>query len=131
MSRAKTVNELFMDCLYEEKDLPEDKSTPKDAVLAEGLTLNVGFHPEKLKSHRQEIIEVIKEMPDAFIKGKGGGHTFLNLCEDRNGNLWAQHQTMEELVLLAIASELGGYCLPRETWSTLPGGVPYVWFSTK
>jgi hypothetical protein len=131
MSRAKTVNEIFMDCLYEEKDLPEDKSTPKDAVLAEGLTLNVGFHPEKLKSHRQEIIEVIKEMPDAFIKGNAEPidchfylHRGLKKCA-------LQHQTMEELVLLAIASELGGYCLPRETWSALPGGVPYVWFSTE
>ena len=33
---------------------------------------------------------------------------------------------MEDLFCLGIAIGKVQYCLPRETWSLLPGGVPYL-----
>jgi hypothetical protein len=126
------VEELFYKCLFQDSEL--NAGQPCDGVIpviAEGITSNVGFHPSRIANAKPRVIEFIKQMPDEFMKSKGGGWSFLNLCNDRNGHQWANlHRTMEQLVQLAIGCGLGGYALPRDMWSMLPGGMPYVWFST-
>ena len=58
----------------------------------------VCFHSERLESHREEIKEMVLQLPDSFRKGKGGGHSFLNMCENRNGDLWtASRQNRKSL----------------------------------
>lgn len=97
-------------------------------VKVEGIVANFGFHPGRLEEARPEVLAIIREVvADTFYKDNGGG-SFLSLCEDRSGSLWAEHKTMEALVCLAIGLKLGGYCFPRSVWRALPGGVPYVWF---
>lgn len=109
-----------MDCLFKND---EDKS---QYIEAEGIVTNVGFHPTRLESYRQEIADMLAELPDEFKASAGGGHSFLNACMDRHGNQWTGlHRNMEHLVQLGIATGQVEYCMPRTFWSILPGGMPY------
>ena len=47
------VTEIFIDCLLEES--PEDISTVK---IVDGITIKVGFKPEKLQEHEETINDV-------------------------------------------------------------------------
>jgi hypothetical protein len=51
--------------------------------------------------------------------------SFLNACMDRHGNHWAEHQTIDFLLCLGLATDQVAFCLPREIWAALPGGMPY------
>lgn len=115
------VEEIFLDCLFRDG---EDTSSH---VKAEGIMANVGFHPERLEKHREEIEAMLTELPDEFRESGGGGWSFLNACMDRHGNQWTGvHQTMDQLFTLGIAIEKVSFQLPREMWNVLPGGMPYL-----
>lgn len=128
---SKRVREVISDCMYRDEELPEDGSTPEAAVVVRGIMANFGFHPERLESHMAEIRGFCNEVGVDFQKSSGGGTSFLNLCMTRDGVQWGEHPDCEMLVALAIGTKQGGFCLPREMWGSLPGGMPYVWFDTK
>ncbi|MBU1149024.1 hypothetical protein KKI23_02940 [Patescibacteria group bacterium] len=118
---SQKVETIFQDCLFKGD---EDKS---DHIKAEGITVNVGFHPGRLESHRAEVEAMLDELPDEFKKSGGGGMSFLQACNDRHGNQWTGlHRIMELLFLLGIAIGKVEYQMPREMWSALPGGMPYL-----
>jgi hypothetical protein len=122
---GKRVADLVRECL------PEEKGDPAVTKLVTGLTRTYGFVPESLEAHRSEIEAMIRELPDAFLDGPGGGggYTFLGLCEDRHGRQWTDfHLDMEGLVCLAMAIGKAEFCMPREFWSAFPGGAPYIRF---
>ena len=127
---AEQIKEIIMDCLYMDEEITEGE-TPKDAVMVKGIVRNFGFHPGRLESHREEVKAILNQMKPEFHANQGGGWSFLNLCEDKDGNLWAEHPTMEELIVLAMGLGMARYCLPREAWEVLPGGVPYIVFDTE
>lgn len=117
---SQKVESIFLNSLFKEG---EDTS---NYVKAEGITLSVGFNPERLDSYKPEIEAMLGELPEEFMESKGAGWSFLNACNDRNGNQWSgQHQTMEQLVLLGIAIGKVRFQLPKEMWKVLPGGMPY------
>lgn len=117
---GKKVTSVFMDCLF------KDGEDTSNYVKTEGIITNVGLHPERLASHKTEILEMLNELPDEFKRSGGGGWSFLNACNDKDGKLWTGDQSVvEQLVLLGIASEKVAFQLPREVWAALPGGVPY------
>ena len=114
------VNTIFMDCLFKEG---EDTSK---YVKAEGITMNVGFHPERLESHKAEIATMLEELPEDFKESGGGGMSFLNACKDKHGKQWTGlHQRMEQLFQLGIGVGKVKSLMPREMWGALPGGMPY------
>lgn len=118
---SERVEKIFMDCLFKEG---EDTT---NYIKAEGIVRDAGFHPERLNSHKQEIEEMLNELPDQFKKSIGGGWTFLNACNNKYGNQWTDlHSRMEQLFQLGIAIGKVKYTLPREFWGTLPGGMPYI-----
>lgn len=120
MIDPERVNAIFMDCLFK-----EGEDTSKH-IKAEGITMNVGFHPERLESHRTEIADMLDELPDEFKESGGGGMSFLNACNDKHGNQWTSlHQRMEQLFQLGIGVGKVKCLMPREMWSVLPGGMPY------
>jgi hypothetical protein len=117
---TKRVESIFMDCLF------RDGEDTSNHVKAEGITTSVGFHPERLKSHEEEIVEMLGELPDTFKKSGGGGMSFLNACYDKHENQWTSyHRTMEQLFQLGIASGKVELLMPRAMWGALPGGMPY------
>ncbi len=113
------VEKVFIDCLFK-----EGEDTSKH-VKAEGIVTTVGFNPERLEIHKQEIEDMLNELPDQFKKSVGGGWSFLQACMDKHGNQWAEHPTMEKLFQLGIAIGKVTCQLPREMWSSLPDGMPY------
>ena len=122
-NKAEKVREIVADSLNGKEE---------GALLVEGIVRTFGFSPEKIAAHKEEIRALLADMPDEFHAGKGGGMSFLNLCNDRHGEQWADmHQTMEELVALGVAAGMASYPLPRDMWKALPGGVPYVAFNTQ
>lgn len=118
---AENVHKAFIDLLFK-----EGESTEK-YILGEGCNLKVGFNPERLKSKESDISKMLDQLPDEFKKSGGGGMSFLNMCNDKEGNQWCDiHRTMDELLTMGIASQKVSFLAPREMWSVLPGGLPYV-----
>lgn len=119
---AGIVTNIFMDCLF--KSQSEMQSTNPIAI-AEGITCTVGFHPERLAKHEDEILSLLAELPDAFNEETGGGWSFLRACEDRQGHQWGEHKQMEQLFQLGIGIGRVKCLLPRDMWAMMPGGMPY------
>ena len=122
---SSNVEATFMDCLF------NDGEDTEGYIKVEGMITNVGFHPIRLEGHKQDIIDMLSELPDQFKQSGGGGWSFLNACNDNQGNQWTDlHRTMEQLFLLGLAIDKVVCQMPRELWSVLPGGVPYYMVKT-
>ena len=118
---AEKVNTTFMNCLFKEGD-PTDNH-----IIGEGVMMKVGFNPERLKESEPVIMEMLNDLPEEFKKTGGGGMSFLNMCNDKDGKQWADlHTTMDELVALGNATGKLSFLMPKEMWSVLPGGMPYI-----
>lgn len=130
---ANRVEEILKDCLYDESEVQtfkdnnmEGHAVPADAVPAEGIMARFLFNPAKLEANRAEITDMLLQLPEPFMKSKGGGWSFLQACVDKNGEQWTGlHQTMDRLFTLGIAIGRAKNLLPRAIWSAMPGGMPY------
>lgn len=127
MIDPERVNEIFFDCLFK-----EGENTNKH-IKAEGILQSVGFHPERIESHKIEIETMLDELSDDFKESGGGGASFLLACNDRHNNQWTGlHERMEQLFQLGMGVGRVKCLMPREMWQLLPGGMPYyVVLSTK
>src|SRR5580698_3030512 len=126
MIDAQKLHSVFLDCLYRNEEIEANQNQiPEGTVLVEAIQATIGFHPDRLESHREEVRNMLSDLPLQFRKGIGGGWSFLNACNDKDGNLWTgEHKTVMELVALGIGLGLAGYCLPRSMWDALPGSMP-------
>lgn len=123
MELSEQVQQIMMDSLYKSEEIVE-YIPPNDAVIVKGIVRTFGFHPERLKNHKEEVKTILNQMRPEFHKDKGGGGwSFLNLCEDKDGHLWGDHRIMEELVALGIGLGIAKYCFPKDMWNALPGGA--------
>lgn len=114
---SELTSNAFMDCLFKEG---EDTT---NHVEVQGLTNMFGLHPQRLEEKRELVTALLAELPVEFKEG----YTFLNLCTTKDGKQWTgMHRVCEQLVVMAIGLGLMEYCLPREMWVFLPGGVPYL-----
>ena len=114
---SELTSNAFKDCLFKEG---EDTT---NHVKVEGLTSMFGLHPQRLEEKRELVTALLAELPAEFKEGC----SFLNLCTTKDGELWTgMHRVCEQLVVMAIGLGLMEYCMPREMWVILPGGVPYL-----
>lgn len=121
---SQRVRYIAGECLV---DTPEGETMPIDTVFVTGIVHDYAFRPDRLEKYHDEIRDMLALLPDAFRVEVGGGWSFLQACEDRNGVLWTgEHWCMEMLFCLAIGMHLATWLLPKEVWSALPGGMPYV-----
>jgi hypothetical protein len=98
----------------------------ENTKVVEGIRGTWYLDTPTLEANRAEIIVMLTELPDQFKTSGGGGWTFLNACNDREGNQWTgDHDRMEELLVMGMGLDLVGYLLPRDFWVVLPGGMPY------
>jgi len=112
------VKELYGECLLNDADDPVD---------VEGIVHPCRFSKAKLAEHHDEIGNILAQLPDTFKVGHGGGWSFLNVCQDRDGNLWTGfHWTCEMLVQLGIGTGQAKWLGDRELWAAFPNGMPYV-----
>lgn len=106
------VESLFRACLRNEGN------------VVEGIMIKAYMDAE---GQEENIASLLSQLPDSFQKTGGGGFSFLGACETQDGEQWTgQHQMMEKLFMLGFASGKANFCLPREAWSALPGGMPYI-----
>lgn len=118
---SENVHNVFMDCLFKTDEPTEAQ------VKAEGILLRVGFNPDRLHDHKQDIRDMLQDLPEDFQTGKGGGMSFLNMCMDKNKDQWTgMHNTQDELVTLGLATKQLNFLIPRNMWSAFPGGMPYI-----
>ncbi len=113
---------ILKDCLFKNEEIIDGKP-PADAILLQGVTLNIGFHAKRVESHKTEIEAFLAELPTEIKDGI----SFLVMCQDKEGQLWTgSHRSVEELLLLGLAIKRLQYCLPKEMWYMLPEKLPYV-----
>ena len=117
---ADRVHEIFMDCLFREDESRDSY------LLAHGLTVAVGLHPDRTEGYADEIHEILLNLPEAFQENTGGGYSFLYMTRDKEDNLCMEQTTAQELLMLGLATGWASLPMPRVLWPALPGGVPYV-----
>lgn len=123
MIESSRLNEIFEDCLFEEKEI-ENGIPIYEEKFVDGIVAIYGFNSNKILKHKEEISSMLDEMDITFKKG----WSFLNLCFDKDGNQWTgSHLTMEQLMCLGMAIGRVSYCtIDRDMWTVLPGGMPYI-----
>lgn len=124
--KAERVGEIVRGCLFTDEEVAEVAPEQPECVKVEGIMATLGFHPGRLQEHKDEIVELLDELPDEFKEGTGGGMSFLNACMDKHGNHWAEHPSMDNLFMLGIGIRRVMYCMPRDMWKVFPGGMPYI-----
>jgi len=126
---TKKLDTLFRNCLFNEDEI--ENGAPKDpskVVEVEGIASRFGLNKDRLGDSKAEVKEMLDQLPEKFK----GGWTFLNMCNDKDGNQWTGvHATMEQLMALGIGLGLVRYCMPKEAWAMFPGGMPYIIVDTK
>lgn len=118
---AQRVEQLLGECMAE----PGERETTR---VVPGITGSFAVDLTKINKAKPEIANMLLQLSDAFMTGKGmgGGYSFLQACEDRQGRQWADfHRSMEALFVLGMGADLADCLAPRELWSALPGGMPY------
>ena len=117
---SENVHNIFLDCLY------KDGENTDNHVKALSIKMTIGFNPDRLNPNTNNIISMLSELPNEFMKSGGGGWSFLNMCSDKNDNLWSGHEQVDELLALGLAIKKINYLMPREMWDAFPGGMPYL-----
>lgn len=137
MPDADRVTELVKSCLFSIEDgddigtmSPEEFVKSRPHVRVSGIVNDFAFKPDALEEHRDEIMEQLLDLPAEFMASSasdgGGGWSFLNACNDREGNQWTGlHLTMEGLFALGMGIGKVTCPMPRDLWIALPGGMPY------
>lgn len=119
------IDAILKDCLFTEEEMVDGKP-PEGYIEVDAVVNRFGFHPERIESHREEVEAMLAQLPSEFQRSGGGGMSLLNGCVDKDGNQWTGfQQNVGHLFALGMALGKVGFVLPREMWSTLPGGVPY------
>lgn len=122
---AENVHNAAMYCLLNEGETNEP-------IIVEGVVITAKFHPTRLKEYEPLINEMLLCLSDNFLQSRGGGWSFLNMCEDREGIQWADfHSTMDELVCLGLATKKLSFVLPRDMWCVFAGQMPYIVINDK
>lgn len=127
---AEAVNRIFIDCLSGDSGLVDNP----DVLVIEGIINRFALSKVKVEIHRKDIKDLLTELPLQFfpsLMGGAGGWSFLQMCVDRNDDQWGEHSNMEQLCVLGLATDMVHWCAPRNLWSMLPGGMPYLLVDTE
>lgn len=119
---SAAVQKLFFECMFKEEELKEGQPTIPYLQI-EAIRGSYGFHPERIVANRAAIKELLDELPEPFREG--GGWSFLQACMDKHGEQWAEHENIEQLMVLGLATGWVSYVAPRAVWKVMPGGMPY------
>ena len=131
---AQNDSEIVTDCLSREQgelseseaqQIRETNTAPAGWIIVEGVTRRFLFNLERVEKHREEIGEMLRQLPEQFQPNGGGGWSFLNACMTINGEQWGDHRDIDDLLCLGLATKQAAILMPKSMWSALPGGMPY------
>lgn len=88
---AELVSNVFKNCLFTEQEVELKHEDLARAVKVMGLTVNVDFHPDRLKQWEPTIVDLLSQLPETFHEETGGGYSFINACMDRNEHQWGNN----------------------------------------
>ena len=118
---SDNVQQTMRKCLF------QDNEDTSKAVKISGIAATYGFNPDSLEKNKKDISDMLSQLPTQFHQGTGDGWSFLNACDDNKGNQWTGlHSVMDELFCLGLGIKRVRYLMPREMWTALPGGMPYL-----
>ena len=120
------VDSVMRDCLFTDDEVKQANGQPENMVVSSGIMMNVGFHKERLESHREDVASMLSQLDDTFRLENGGGWSFLNACYTKEQEHWGEHRDMDNLFILGQALGLAKYIPERPMWRAMPGGMPYV-----
>ena len=129
MINAEEVEEIFLNCLWSDKQI---KTLGEEYLLAhsikiEGITLLAAFNPERTEYHAKRISEILAELNPQFFHNVGGGLSFLQLPFTKDEEQWGEHKNAEQLMLLGMAINQVKYALAnRSMWVAFAGHMPYI-----
>lgn len=116
---SQNVTDVMKKCLAVEGD--------EGAICINMIAHSWYLASEKLVEHKQDIIDMLNDLPKEFHEDGGGGYSFLMACNDKDGTQWTgMHIIMEHLFCLGVGIKRVKFLLPRSIWPALPGGVPYL-----
>jgi hypothetical protein len=119
---SENVIKITKNCLFKEEEAQDN------AIIVECITGRFHFHPERLKSHEEDIKSMLSELPENFREDfKSQGWSFIAACDNNKGEQWTgMHRIMESLFALGMGVNRAKFLAPREMWNSLPGGMPYL-----
>ena len=119
---ANDVRELYRSCLLTDDEVKDDMPTV-DFIFGEGVMSISVFNSDRIENAKEKISLLF----DKIIPDGCDNISFLNLCVDKNDNLWTgEHSTVDLLVQLGVASGEISYLVPRKEWKGLPGEMPII-----
>ena len=118
------VNSIFDEC----KCIPDKLGSR----AFEGVMNTHVYDTDKISENREQIKSLLMQLPDDFMKSKGGGWSFLNMCVRKDGLQWTGfHAIVEKLMTLGMAAGYVYFLLPKNLWHILPGQMPYIVINDK
>lgn len=124
---SRNVEDCLMRCLFTREEIAAANDKPENVVEAHGVRAKFGFHAGRIEQERENISDMLGQLPENFNLSTKGGWSFLQACQREDGVQWGEHQSIDNLLCLGIAVGLAGFLFPREMWQALPGGLPYFW----
>jgi hypothetical protein len=124
------IHAILLDSLFKDDEITEGE-IPANSVICEGVIKKVRMNRDRLELHKQEVREMLDDLPDNFKEEIGGGWSFLNACMDKYGNQWRERVNIDELLIIAQGLKLVTIQFPREAWPLLPGAMPYFSVNTQ
>ena len=130
MPTVKEVSSILNDCFFKDNEINDGK--PKgDCIEVRGVVTHMGLHPGRVAENKTKIRKLLDQLPEKFHEETGGGFTFLNACQDNFGKQWGEQLDVDKLICLGLATKDVEFCMPRDMWKALPGGVPYFMIKKK
>ncbi len=120
---SANVNAIFLQCLFTDEEVANPAVVEANVVKVEGIVANYGLFRARVEENAENIKSMLRQLPVEFINN---GYTFLNMPLNAEGEQWGEQRTAEQLYVLGAALGVAEFCLPREMWRIMPGGVPYI-----
>lgn len=128
----EALDAVLTECLLTDEEA-SGATDLQEVVPAHGILTSYVFHPQRLEAHADQIHAMLGELGapyeirDEAHPDAGGGWSFLNMCMTKDGEQWTGlHRQQEKLYCLGIGSGWAIELMPKNMWSLLPGGMPYL-----
>lgn len=113
-----------VDALVE--DVLEENILSPDLRRVRMINHAFGLNMAKLEEHRQDISDMLSQLPKTFFPA-GGGQSFTEACFRDDGVRWTESRVRREVLLsMGVALNMVQIMLPRSMCAFCPEDDPYI-----